>query len=691
MPSTVKLSSIVLALLLINTLQLLQAQDKLPGMDEYTTEIHIGSDTYQYDFTNVDGNDCKLKIKEQVTDKKGGVETHSWIFYLSDMDPAKLSFKARGKSLVLSMETFQSQRFISYFEEGELDGYTHEIGISMNEVDMARTFLETLKQKIENCENNQTIWGNRDEAFSWLENNIGEASEKGLNWDQKFQHGKRDYLVSFEANSVNGKGEQGSFIYTFDLTDIDPEKLNLRISGTFLSLEIPVKEGKKFIRIETPDGTKFTDEMLVYSDNIESARQTFNALKYVIANTSYERLQWDSYSASLEFLKEQLGSVQLGDKQIDNSLDFNTSPSGLVDFTISTSESEGKPETIHYMFYLTDLVDNVKLEVSKSIFLKLETKEKREFIRVTEDDKISDYTSVLSFNIADIDIARDILNAFEFAIQNSEEQIEEYNDISGISAWFSEHIGAVEIDGNSHQQKLSIDQEKENQLILEKKLIKSDGMGTETKIILYPEDINLDKLLIKVSGKKLYTPLSTGSNRYVKNIKNGEIQDFTSSVEILFSDPREAKHFMAAIRFLKENPVSEARENMSKEEAMAFLINNHQSMRKPAEQFEQKMDTQEGEDCKMSFTRVELNDKKPSIEYLYEFNASDISPSTSKISVKGEIVSINLLTSGNEKLIKPYKNGEAGDFVDDFVIYTDDVLFAKKTLAAFAALSEGCK
>jgi hypothetical protein len=29
--------------------------------------------------------------------------------------------------------------------------------------------------------------------------------------------------------------------------------------------------------------------------------------------------------------------------------------------------------------------------------------------------------------------------------------------------------------------------------------------------------------------------------------------------------------------------------------------------------------------------------------------------------------------------------------VDDFFIYVDDVLLAKKTLDAFAALSEGCK
>lgn len=691
MSSIIKLSSIALVLFISNNLQMLHAQDKLPWLDDYTAEILIGSDTYQYDFTNVEGNDCKIKIEEQVTDKKGGVEKHAWVFYLSDMDPSKLTFKAKGKSLVISMETNQSQKFITYFEEGEIDGYTHQILISMNEVDMARTFLETMKQKIGSCENTQTMWENREEALSWLENNVGKASNKDVQWDQKFQQGNRDYLIDFESNSVNGKGEQFLSKYAFDLTDIDPMKLNLRISGKSLMLELPVKGGKRFISSETPSGTKFTDELLVYSENIESARQTFNALKYVISNTSYERTQWDSYESSMEFVKDNLGEVQIGDNKVTNGLNFDPSPSGLVEFTISTMEPEGSPETILYAFYLTDLVDKIELEVSKSITLEMRTKEKREFIRVSKDGKVTDYAANMSFNMASIDMARDIISAFESASKNSLEKLEEFSAIGETSAWFSEHISAVEIDGSTYQQSLNIDQVNDNQILIEKKLEKSDGSGSETKSILYPLDISLDKLEAKTSGRKLFVALITGSNKYIKNIEGDIIQDFTSSIQIQFSDPLEAKNFIAAIRFLKENSVNEEKSSMTKEDAIAFLSDHNQSIKLPAKQYEQKLETLEEESCKMGFTRVELSDKKPSIEYLYEFAASDINPATSKISVKGEVVSITLLTAGNEKLIKPYKNGEADDFVASFVIYADDILLAKKTLAAFAALAEGCE
>jgi len=59
--------------------------------------------------------------------------------------------------------------------------------------------------------------------------------------------------------------------------------------------------------------------------------------------------------------------------------------------------------------------------------------------------------------------------------------------------------------------------------------------------------------------------------------------------------------------------------------------------------------------------------------------------------VKGGVIQINLVTVENEKLIKPYKNGEPGDFVNDFIIYADDVLLAKKLLAAFAVLAKECE
>ena len=82
MSATTKFFSILFTALIVLSFQSALAQDKLSWLDEYIGEMLIGSDTYQYNFANVEGNDCKLKFEELVTDKKGATEVYSWIFYL---------------------------------------------------------------------------------------------------------------------------------------------------------------------------------------------------------------------------------------------------------------------------------------------------------------------------------------------------------------------------------------------------------------------------------------------------------------------------------------------------------------------------------------------------------------------------------------------------------------------------------
>lgn len=683
MSITTKLLSILFTAVTVLSAQALQAQDKISWLDDYTGDIQIGNESYRYNFTNVEGDDCKLKFEELHTNKKGITAVSSWIFYLSDIDPSAISFKAKGKSIKLTIVTNRSQKFISYYEGEELDGYTEKITITMNEVDMARSFIETLKEMLTICNETQVVWENRNQAFNWLMDNVGEAMDNGTEWEQEFNKGERDYLVEFEAKSVNSKGEQLSSNSIFDLSDIDSMGINLKISGKSLIVEVPVKESKKYIEVKSPGGSQFTPKLLIYTNEIERARQVVNALSYLVGNTIPDRPKWDSYGSSLEFVKDNLGELRVADDLYSNALNFEASPSGLVNLVLVKTESDGTSESVEYAFYLTDITEQLKLEVSKnSITLGIVTKEKHEYIREMKDEKVSDYTSSLNIYVSDINRARDVLNAFEYAIGASEEKIEEFTSIDQIESWFSENIGQIEIGEDVYTQNLILSEEHENQMKVE---------NNTTRYILYPEDISLDKLDIKVNGKKLYVLLQTEKGKYVKVIENGILQNFTSSSEVLFYDPLVAKNFMAAIRFLQENSVVQERADMQKEEAMASILENIQNIELSDKQYEQKVEIGDEGSCIMNFTRVETDSKGGARKYSYEFTLSDIDPDNSKFTIKGKSVIINLITRGNEKLIKPYKDEEAGDFVDDFIIYADDVLLAKKTLAAFAALSEECK
>jgi len=683
---------LILVLLTFNFSNL-NAQDEISWLKDFSADMPVGSDTYHYKFTNVDGNDCKLKIEEQVTDKKGSTESRHWAFYLSDLDPAALKFDTRGKSIRITMETHLSQPFISYYEEGEFDEYTKEIELVMHEVDVARSFIDILKENVGNCKESQAEWSDREEAFTWLNGNIGKAKDDDVQWEQKFDRGNKAYLAVLNAESSNDKGEQQKFSYGFDLRDINPLGINLKVSGKSLSIEIPTREGENYFEANSQsEGKTFTDEILIYADDIEIARQIVNALSYLVTNTSSERFQWEAYGEAIDFIKANLGEVKIGGNIYNHSIDYEDPPSGLVNLTAIETDSDGTSEKVTYSFYLCDMIEKPILDVSKrEISIQMETKNKKDFILALEDESVSGYESDLEFRASGIDLAREIINALEQAIRFSEEDIEEFSSAAEVNQWLADNLVPLYRDDETYEQSIEVIEEAENQLVFTLKITEDDGELTATRYIIYPEDISLDEMEIKVSGGRLNVALETDKGRFIKNFKNGEVQNFADDAVVYFSDPLTAKNFMAAIRYLKEISMVENRSEMGKEEAISFLTENLPNFAIPDEKHEQMLAIEDEAVCKLSFTRVETDDDGGSDEYVYTFTASDIHPGNSELEVRGEYIEINLVTRGGEKLIKPVENGEVEDFDDGFSIYADDLFLAKKILAAFGALAEACR
>lgn len=671
----------------------IHAQNEISWLQDFTGDMPVGNDTYRYKFSNADGNNCKLKIEEQVTNKKGSTEIHYWIYYLADLDPAAIKFDSRGKSIVISMETRLSQRFISYYEEGEFKEYTEKIQIVMNEVDKARSLIDVLKENVGSCKESQDEWSDREEAFKWLSENIGKVQDDDSQWEQSFNKGEKVYLARLNAESRDDKGEQESFEYVFDLNDINPLAINLKVSSKSLSIEVPTKEGENYIEVNSQEkGEEFTDEILIYADDIEIARQIVNALSYLVTSTKPERPQWGGYSEALDFVKANLGEVKINEDVYQNSIEFETFPSGLVDLAVIETDSDGDSEEVIFSFYLTDMIDKLTLDVSKrDITIQMQTKNKKNFIRKTSGEGVSGYDSDFEFHATSIDLARDIINAFEQAIRNSEEDIEVFTTVDNVNFWLADNFASLNRDGKTYEQKLEVFEENENQLVYEMKLTEDESEVTETKYIIYPEDIRLDEMEIKASGGKLIVALETDKGKFIKNFKNGENQNFIDDAVVYFSDPLTAKNFVEAVRFLKENSMVENRSEMSKEESISFLTDNIPNIELSDAKQDQTLEIENEGTCKLSFTRVETDDDGESDEYIYQFTASDIHPGNSKLEVKGELIEISLGTRGGEKLIKPYKNGEVKDFENEFSIYADDVVHAKKILAAFVALSEACR
>jgi hypothetical protein len=666
------------------------AQD-IDWLAPYTAEVNAGSYIYKYGFTAVDNNTCKLKIEEQKTDKKGETSSDSYELYISDINPSSLSFKASGKVIEVNMEIRLSQKFITVFEEGEFEGYSNKITITMDEVDKARSFIEALKSHIDPCKKNEITWSSVEEAFTWLANNVGISEISGTTYKQSFSKGAKSYMAQLKTEKTDSKGNTQSENYIFNLGDINHSSISVDVSGSELTIELPVRDNKYFIQVLSADGSiSYSKYVEIHADDIEQARNIANALAFLVSGTRVEREEWTGYSQALTYVKENLREVRSGSSSYAQSLSFGTSPSDKVSFKSLITDSKGTSSEDVSEIYLNDLIPTAELNVSSSsAYISLIARDKNKYIRQVIDGNTGSYANSLKIYVEDIDNARDMAGALEYAINNSKSGVIEFASAEKAMEWLRNGPGEVNIDSKNIKQTLRIAPELENKLELLVVTTDEGSAPLNERYEIYPEDLSVEDLEIKVSGKKLYVPLSTGKLKYIKVFEENELQNFSSGADIYFEDVLKAKNFISAVKFLREKSLVRDRLQTSESAAWDYLSSHLKKIETSGTEYEQKLEKLD--DCKLKFTRVETDSKGESTEYVYEFILTDIDAASSGLVVSSAKLYLNLVTKGKQKLVKTYKNGEAGNFVYDFDLFVDDVLVAKNMLGAFSTLMDSCK
>ena len=685
--------AILIFLMIITLFTSVSAQDNVAWLGDFTGDVVDGSNTLNYSFQTVDGNECKLNITEKKTDKKGSVSETSRVFYLSDLDPSAMSFKPSGKVIRVSLKIKNGQKFITESANGEFSGYTDEIPFTMSEVDKARALIDVMKSHSGTCKQSDRTWNSGDEAFAWLSENIGASGNSGTSYEQVFGKGVKPYLASLQTESTDSKGTQNKVIRTFDLSDINPAGISLVVSGKSLKVNVPVTDRNYFIMEKNDQGISFARDLEIYTDDIEIARNIVNALHYLASNTKSVRTQWTGDTQALGFVKEHLGEINSGGKIYAQSLVFDGSSAGPVTFTSTVTDSKGTSVEETSLFYLDDIQIPVGLNVtSRAAYLEIGTKDKNKYIRASSGGNMEPWTNSIKINIDDIDLARDLAAALEYAVNNHKVADDGLTSTDKVIAWLTQNVAPVDVDGKKVGQELKIIPSAENRF--EFQVTTSDNSGTDVheQFILYPEDLSSEDNGIKVSGKKLYVPLSTGKLNYIKAYKEGIIQNYTKSADVYFDDVQKAKMFTRAIGFMIKNPVVENRMMKDDKAAWDFLSAHITKVEVDGQVYGQNIEKPDDSNpCKVKFNLNETDSKGTTTDYAWEFILSDIDPSASGIDIASKEIHVSLITKNKQKLIKPYKNGEAQNFDDDVIIRTDDILEAKKILGAIRTLAGNCK
>ncbi len=228
--------------------------------------------------------DCVTEFRFQKVTSKSSTE-ESYSFNFNDLNANLVAYKVKGNELLIELFTESAQKLIKVTADGQIKEYSKQMSIYVNDPEAARLTVYRLKALIELCKNtyqSPVPEGTMTEKISWLSERIPDVTKGDATYTQKLEIKDGDD-IRFEL-TTSGKKSSTYEVFEFNLCDIDPNMVEFSIKGKDLFVKLTTKFKQKIIKSYKDGKTqKFTDEVLIRENDIESARIVIETIKAAIA------------------------------------------------------------------------------------------------------------------------------------------------------------------------------------------------------------------------------------------------------------------------------------------------------------------------------------------------------------------------------------------------------------------------
>jgi hypothetical protein len=653
----------------------------LNNIKSKVTEVQVDKTTYKQSLDVLDEQKGKVKLTIVEVDDKGKAASTAYEFYISDLDKNTLIRKTEGKKLFVSLSIYNKQKFVKLLKEDKLDSYVDNVQILVNESDAAQSIIDNVKSAIPLVKSGEKSWSSASEALAWLKNNIKDVTGKDGNISQAFSYDdKKNYLVKFSVKSQDSKGVTTEEYYNFNLTDINKTKLQVKVIGTSLSVNLETKGLDKNIQY-TKNGVlqSFASDVDIYADDIDQARNLISAFTAVIEKSKPSFASYSTLQQATDYINTNIGEVKLDTKPVKQKIAFVPGEGTKVTFTTEETDSKGKVIVHSYDFYLADIEPaSVNFKVSgKKAMLLFTTVSKSKLIKYSKDNAVQSFVYDLEILHSDIEILRELIAALNAAVKESAVSPLKWTNVDAAVDFLDANIKGETV--GTDQYKLAFESDGADPFPCEYSESRTDSKGvtTDEKFLFYPYTIDVNTIKIESAGKYLKVSAYTKDKKsLIKKIKT-TANSFGSELEIMAFDAKQAKNIAEALKYLATTAIPKEKDWSNKEIAMKYVVETIGNFSNAGKEVKQKVELVSNDPCKINFTVSTIDNKGVTTEEIFEFSLTDMNKLMVEYKTTGGNVFIKLTCKNQQKLIKVYKNGVQQSYASSVEIMEDDVDTAK--------------
>lgn len=484
-------------------------------------------------------------------------------------------------------------------------------------------------------------------------------------------------VLQVEVITTNLKsGKAGEKVYEFNMADIDINTVKAYSDKDIILVQLLASKKQDLIKnTEDREKISYQDAVAFFATDINNGRkleELFKQLIPIATEITEKRLSLSGYEQHVQWLENNIGNVALIDRQYNQSIVSNPNYPGRLELKIDEVTSK-KTVSNAYHFNLANINPNsLVFEIDKDVsIVNLETRRKLDAVKTFSDGEQDNYSSSFVIYCESIEQARDIQKVLKEAILLSEKKIENtiptINSIGDGLQVINNYISNVTINDTSYAQSFEGDC-----------VVKFTKTTTDPKKVVQEEFFfnfkDLNKNVVKYSTKKKNIMIdfqTVGKNDFLKNLKDGEQQNYTDAFSIELAEIEDAivleNVFKQVIEICENKKVQLSN---SKAELISQLAEQVKRVDDGKYTYDQTFTSEDN--TKFQFKTIEISDKS-STEEIFEGNFKDLNPISIKFETKSKSVYVTVSTNYMEKIIQYYEDGAIKNYQDTFQIQAANI------------------
>jgi|GEM_PF-2297122 len=228
-----------------------------------------------------------ITLLTQIKSGKKETVTHETKFNLDDLDNKNLDVSISGKTITVDLQTKNKLNLFQSFANEQFDKYSNKHSIYAADVENARYLQQLIPKVITTCKSDIALKGSAAESafFDWVQENTADLQTPVASYQQQLSQSSENSCEWTLEQTVAKAKKMVTHEYTFNLTDLDPEKIDFDVTSKELAVKVAANKRKKAIQHGQDDGkgSAEVNSFLLFMNDIEKARQMKKSLKAAIA------------------------------------------------------------------------------------------------------------------------------------------------------------------------------------------------------------------------------------------------------------------------------------------------------------------------------------------------------------------------------------------------------------------------